>query len=283
MARTSAPPPTGAGGGRRRAAAFFWRAGLLLVGLLLVCAVSPASPRSPEADQQPTPDAARLAVMQTVALPAAAHGLDGRLELLADTRLTAALRDELWGTGGEGEEPGSGAPASWRAAGFASVVDLQPAMLQTVDSAGAVRDRWPLERPLARIEAETLAVPGLTAWLVTVDYTTAFGSYSGPITFLFAVQDGRLRGLEAADESGATVPISLMRSLKTDWRLVPRRGGDGQDIVSVATRPNLEQPGSFVVMYRRISFDGNRWTRRLRLEAGFWEADGDFPPLEKFP
>jgi hypothetical protein len=80
----------------------------------------------------------------------------------------------------------------------------------------------------------------------------------------------------------------LMRSLKTNWKLVKSKDGNSKDILHVACRPNFENKSEdedrFLIYYDRFCFDGKGWVRYQRVEKGFWEVDAeDFPPLSKFP
>jgi hypothetical protein len=238
----------------------------LLALMLTACEVDHRRVRSgPEEANSLQLPLTGLTVSHSVSLHRATNGVDGRLELLLDSRLSEARQNELWGTGEL--EPG----------------DLRFAVLQVVDLTGAVRDRLILERSLAHFEPETVTLPDGALWLLSVDYSASMGSYNGPVTLPLQVQEARLRPLEAVDEQGTTAPVRLMRSLKTDWRLEPARVGPIPDILSVSTRPDFDNQGEFVVTYARLSFDGHRWIRHTRRTPGLWESDGDFPDRELFP
>lgn len=232
--------------------------------LLSACGVGPSRVPSDPAGHSLLP-LTGLTVHQTAPLDRDPHGLRGRLELLLDARLTEAQWDGLWGTG------------------ETDLVEPQPAVLQVVDTLGGVQDRQVLDRPLARLEAERLALPGDSLWLLTVDYSASAGSYNGPVTLPLTVREGRIRPLEAGDEKGTSTPVRLMRALKSDWQVVPARSGQGQDILYVFTRPNFEKSGEFEVTYERLSFEGQRWVRHARKEWGLWESEGEFPARELFP
>lgn len=232
--------------------------------LLTACGVGPSRVSSDSAGGS-LPPLTGLTAHQTLPLNRDAHGLEGRLELLLDARLTEAQLESFWGTG----ETDS--------------VELKPAVLQVVDMLGGVRDRQVLDRPLARFETERLTLPGDSLWLLTVDYSASAGSYNGPVTLPLTVREERIRPLEAVDDKGTSTPVRLMRALKSDWQLEPARAGQGQDILYVFTRPDFEKSWEFQVTYERLSFEGQRWVRHRRQEPGLWESEGEFPARELFP
>lgn len=95
-----------------------------------------------------------------------------------------------------------------------------------------------------------------------------------------------VEGLDA--KAGKERQIALMRSLRTEWRLVPSTLGAGQDIVEVAGRPNFAETTDsksleFEVIYTRFHFDGDHWLRFERTEPGYFFNQGDFPSRDEFP
>jgi hypothetical protein len=79
-----------------------------------------------------------------------------------------------------------------------------------------------------------------------------------------------------------------MRSLKTAWKLVKSKDGKSKDILHIACRPDLPAKNKddvdiFLVYYDRFHFDGKEWVKYRKVEKGCWEAEGDLPPLSKFP
>ena len=128
---------------------------ILAAALLMACgAAGPAHVPAEPPGGAPRP-LNGLTVHQTVPLNRAAHGLEGRLELLLDARLTHARLEDFWATG------------------ETDPAELEPAVLQVMDRGGEVRDRQVLDRPLARFEAERLMLPGDSLWLLTVDYSAS--------------------------------------------------------------------------------------------------------------
>ena len=127
------------------------------------------------------------------------------------------------------------------------------------------------------------------SYLVTRDLSVGMGSYNGPATFFYDIIGGKLKPIEYLDrETRKRKQITLMRSLKTNWKLVESKDGGSQDILHAACRPDFESKSKdeveFLVSYDRFHFDGKQWVRYRRVEKGYWEVDGtDFPPLSKFP
>src|SRR5882724_4850066 len=114
-------------------------------------------------------------VTHSRALSKAAGGIDGALQLLQDARLTPSLRKQLWGSG-EASSDG---------------VTFQNAAIRTVSPDGKTLESEVLERPLATLESVHLYGDSRTTYLITVDYSAGFGSYSGPATLLLEISDGR--------------------------------------------------------------------------------------------
>ena len=208
---------------------------------------------------------AKYAVRKSISLTQTINGAAGQLELVTDTRVKPGMSD-------------------------AETVDFLPARLRLVTPSGVVA--W--EKKLERSRAELTTAPPLygtknarPTYLLTVDYSADMGSYNGPITFLVEVVDGKPRYASVQNK-----PIALMRSLKTDWKFWPEKSKPGRstDILEVACRPNSaaklsdeNTDNDFVVIFRRFHFDGRGWTKREKSRVGFWEDDGKFPALSRFP
>jgi hypothetical protein len=122
---------------------------------------------------------------------------------------------------------------------------------------------------------------------VTVDLSAGFGSYSGPVTQFAEVRDGKIVWILAVPDSGEPFRLSLMSSLKAEWKFI---GAAGQrQILSVSCRPDFDNsppdgPMNFNVAFNRYAYDGTRWRVHVRTIPGFWESeDGNFPPRSSFP
>lgn len=78
-------------------------------------------------------------------------------------------------------------------------------------------------------------------YLVTVDLSSGAGSYSGPYTRLAEPAGGSFGWVTAVDSLGARADtITLVQTLETVWRAVPRTDGRGQELLMVRCRPELE-------------------------------------------
>jgi hypothetical protein len=213
-----------------------------------------------------------------VPLTQAANGVEGELQLLKDERITAALAKQTWNTGGLDVDPDD------YLASFKTSPPRQ-AMIRVVDRDGKVLDSEELERPLARIGTAQLYRDARVTFLLTVDYSAGFGSYSGPITSFLDVTGGRLHWVEDIDVSGKRSKISVMDSLKTGWRIVNAPNG-GKEILEAACRPTeqtFKTGGNFTITYSRYFFDGTQWRLASRTVPGFTEFDGGFPSRRHFP
>ena len=209
-------------------------------------------------------------------LTVAANGIQGTLILLRDERMTDQVQKRFWETGGP-DEAGFGDPEP-----FSAQAPARMAMVELAGRDGEVIETRKLEHSLARLTVNPLLRRSGRDFLLTVDYSAGFGSYSGPITHLLTVRDGHLRWAEVTDAAtGKTEQISLMQSLKTVWRALP--AGQGEVILEASCRPDFEHEGEFVLTYRRYTYDGTRWRYADRSAPGFSEFEDGFPRLSLFP
>lgn len=219
------------------------------------------------------------AVLQRLPLGQEENGLSGWLQLMVDARFSAELRKQMWGSGTWSYILSESDPL------YKSFTANPPrnAELRIADTQGHILASEPLERPLARIEPETLPAKKQTL-LVTVDYSAGFGSYAGPTTFLLQLDGPRFEWVQATSEGAkAIVKIALARTLKSDWKLSPSESG--QDILSFYCRPaDSGASGDFELHYVRYHFDAEKgWLRYERVKKGLWESDNAFPPRKAFP
>jgi hypothetical protein len=151
--------------------------------------------------------------------------------------------------------------------------------LSILDNAGKVIAERVLETPLAKLEALNAAARSGRMFLLTQDYSMGAGSYNGLVTTLLTVSDAGFHEPRALDTgSHHEEPIRLLKSLKSDWRVVQHESGP--EIFSVSCHPSRN--GKFVVDYARYSFDGSQWLEYKHEAAGFWESDQQFPDASAF-
>jgi hypothetical protein len=216
------------------------------------------------------------------------QGIDGVLQLLQDSRLARSLRDA---------QPGSAFSALYLADGkprplfkdnpplgtVLRVLSQDQGFFQIVES-----HTYDLA-PVAWLEEVRLSGSGRASYLLTQDLSTGMGSYNGPTTYFYEMVNGKLKPLEYFNgQTQQKAPLVLMRSLKTNWKLVVSRDGKSQDILQAACRPDFgngrKGGNNFLVYYDRFHFDGKNWVGYKKVEKGFWEAESDdLPPLSKFP
>jgi len=209
-------------------------------------------------------------------LTSRANGLDGLLVLETDARLRGATWGSIWGKGPWLE---SLAPESDAYREF-SVAPPRNAVLSLRGADGKVISQRVLSVPLAKLETWSGAAPGKALFLLIEDRSSSAGSYSGPVTSIISVSNGRMAEVEARDEkSQAVEPIRLLQSLKSTWRILPK--SQGQVILAVTSR--LGQDGKFETEHIRYSARGGVWTKRTRVAPGVWESGDAFPPTSSFP
>jgi hypothetical protein len=229
----------------------------------------------------PQKQAAQDAIAFRLPLSQSTNGVDGYLELRQDARLTAKLRSSLWGMGDINfdDDPDL--------ANF-KTEPLRKAVIQVVDRSGKVLESKKQERPLGKLRTTQLYADSTLTYLLTIDYSAGFGSYSGPITELIEVKNGHMRWVEATDlKTGKSDEISLMESLKTAWKLVDAPDGKGKQILLAQCRPNWSAPldadPDFRITYARFYFNGSKWILAQRTVKGFTEFEEGFPSRKRFP
>lgn len=158
-------------------------------------------------------------------------------------------------------------------------VALYPAILRFVDLNETVLYSDTLERAVASF-AHPPTMPDSIPWVaLTLDYTCGWGSYCGPITQFVRVFKNGFDWLVATDpDSGISHRITLMSSLKTDWRYDISNGFLRILKISCSPdyRPNPEDTVAFNVTYTIYELRGNQWIRRQRNEKGIWEVEDEF-------
>ncbi len=230
---------------------------------------------------QPRERATQYAIAYRLPLTQTSSGVDGHLEVLQDSRLTLKLSGLVWGTGDTNldDDP------------VLAIFKSEPphnAVIQIVDRAGKVLEAKELERPLAKLRTAHLYADSRLTYLLTVDYSAGFGSYSGPITTLVEVKGGHLHWVESTEvTTGKKGEISLMESLKTTWKFVAAPDGKGKQILLAQCRPNWSAPlngdQDFRTTYARFYFDGSKWLVAERIVKGLSEFDQGFPSRRHFP
>jgi len=166
------------------------------------------------------------------------------------------------------------------------------AKLRVVTGADKVLSSKNLGWPAARL-TPALQLKGSPAWyLLEVNQSAEFGSYSGAVASFVRARNAQFDWLQAVDkQTGKSEKIQLLRSGKTDWRLAKSSQTKAVNLVELACRPDFENKFvhkkdelEFMLIYRRYYPQGDgRWIRAERTQAGFWESDEDFPDEREFP
>ena len=161
------------------------------------------------------------------AVTAEQDGVDGRVELLEDARITPGQRSAL-------ERWHHGAECDGTIVEVCRSVESYELMLsrfRLVDHNGSELGLRELEEPFAEVELVYLGPDRRPTYMVTVDMSIGAGAYNGPVTRFAEVSRGALHWLTAVDASGHVEEIAVMSSLRTAWHLTPRLDGRGQDIL----------------------------------------------------
>ena len=227
-------------------------------------------------------------VLKSYPLTNAIHGIDGVVQLLQDSRLTKDMYNKQYGS----------VPIDMNTIDeklFLLFKDNPPlgSVLRILSKDKKffwIRESHTYDLvPIAWLEEVILSGSDRPCYLFTQDLSMGMGSYAGPITYFYNIIEGELEPIEYLDrKTGKREQIVLMRSLKTNWKLVKSMDGKTKDILHIACRPDLDNMSNddveFLVYYDRFHFDGKEWVKYQKIEKDFWEAEEkDLPPLSKFP
>ncbi|MGH7035818.1 MAG: hypothetical protein ACREFL_18965 [Stellaceae bacterium] len=229
-------------------------------------------------------------IHQQVVLDADATGLSGKLQILEDDRIPPMLRREMWGKSYMLDMILDDSDPVRRQFEKAP---MSLTHLRLADASGRVLHDETLEVPLAEIKVAYLYGNRFPTYLVTADYSTGLGSYNGPVTRFVEIRNGRFGYIRLAEAPGKDDLLTLMRSLKTDWRILRSQHGKSATIQSVSCRPDFATENDFITTYSTYRFDGTRWHRSSRQSREFWESDAenflaparpsDWPEARLFP
>jgi hypothetical protein len=223
----------------------------------------------------------------------ARDGLEGRIQVLEDSRIQPTMREairEAWGENPCVERPPHVLQSLCDAADHAP---LRPALLRLLDARGDAIAERVAERPLADLSMMQLhdsASESRTTYFFTIDLSAGAGSYSGPYTMLAEPTSRGFGWLVATDSIGNHADtVRLVSTLKSSWKVVPHAGGQSEDILMLRCRPDFSSPSrnppGFQLIFDRFSLERARWVRHTRVERGYWENEDStaFPPRAKFP
>lgn len=217
---------------------------------------------------------AGYAVHRSLALDQATNGIDGALQILEDSRITPALRSDMWQETTDLDLVLAGDDPLRKAL---SRNPLWGAHLRMIDATGKVAADQAFDVPLADIDRQQLH-EGAPTFLVSADHSLGIGSYAGLETSLMSVDHGQLRPEELPGRK------TLGSSLKNAWRIVDDAtpGATGKAIQVIACHPNWANPAwaehqEFVVDQTTYRFAAGAWHETTRTVVGFWESDQDWP------
>jgi hypothetical protein len=217
---------------------------------------------------------AGYAIHKSLALDQATNGIDGSLQILEDSRITPALRADMWQQTTDLDLVlGQGDPLRK----VLAKTPLRGAHLRLIDAAGKIVADQAFDVPLADVDRQQLH-QGAPTFLVSADHSLGIGSYAGLETSLMAVDHGQLQP-EALPGRKA-----LGSSLKNGWKIVDDAtpGAPAKAIQTVACHPNWANPawadsGEFVVDLTTYRFAAGAWHDTTKTAVGFWESDQDWP------
>lgn len=158
-------------------------------------------------------------------------------------------------------------------------VTYTSALLRLLDPNGQKLEVHQLEKPMAWIKRSELDSPGPT-FEVTVDFSTGFGTYTGPMTSFVSIDEGKLRWLEACNADGTKKHVVrfLDNGYRSYWKVK-----DPHTIFFGFAHPDVETGTRGVQKLSRYSFDGKRWVITSKEGPGAQDFEMAFPKDSEFP
>jgi hypothetical protein len=217
-------------------------------------------------------------IMQGIGLRKTFEGLEGKIELLIDARLTGGS----YVMENKGYPPDADSEDAETKELFGKV-PARAAVLRVVDGGGKTVDSKPLDCISANIRVVRLYGTVRPTYEATCDYVDV-APFNGDEASFFEVKNGRIEQLEAIDQkTGKKAEMAFVSSQRVGWKFT--KTPKGKDILSLEPGwYDNDSGGNFMIYYRRCHFDGKRWVLSERLiKDDYWEDEFDFPPLSKFP
>lgn len=161
------------------------------------------------------------------------------------------------------------------------------AILLVVDEKGKKLDILHLKKPHATLSVVYLYGNDKPTYVLEEDFTAESGVYNGPISRFVEISKGQIGFLRAnVNIPDKILKMKLMRSVKSEWKIVPSRYQKGKDILLASSHPEfVNNEFNEVTNYRRYYFNGKEWLCNERtIEGGLeFESESDFPEENKFP
>lgn len=211
--------------------------------------------------------------------------MDGTLEIQEDKRISADLREAMWGTDydpltvlDKDDEDDAKDYAAF------SKEAAAPASLRLVDGKGKVLQALPLTYPLAEIESLKLKWKGHTVYAVTSDGSGP-SPHWGKETDLYVVLGKKLEPVVAQNENTHRhEPVKLKRSNFNFWQIA--QGKNGWELQQVDCRGGFGdgKPDSKPVriVYTATRFEGTQATSRSR-DTRNYSCPEELPTPSDFP
>jgi len=156
--------------------------------------------------------------------------------------------------------------------------DYLPAQIRVVDGNGAVIKLKTLERPEAKLSWSKLDGPGPVLEL-TVDYTTGFGTYNGPITFFLLLGKGPLEFLKVPDGHGV-LPKEL-RLMDNGYRALWKVKDLHTILAAFASVDSSGEGGELSLS--RFSLEDGVWVAHRRKGPGQSDFESSVPKDSDYP
>jgi hypothetical protein len=213
---------------------------------------------------------------KTIPLTMAQFNFDGKAELWLDKRLAKR------------KDPSSRYGENVIDATAPEETDFQMAVLKISKKNGKETERKVLNKAFSDLRQESLYENDKKVIVVEEDFTNDFGTYSGPLSSFYNVEEGRLIPLKVKNLiTGKWSPMTFFNTGKANWRLVPSKSGEGKDFLQASCYFDSDHPDGkhFLIDYIRVYFDGKEWVSKMKTAGGFYEpeSENDFPNESMFP
>ena len=137
------------------------------------------------------------------------------------------------------------------------------------------------EHPLAKVDPAPIHGLPSPTFLLSIDYSTGAGGFSGPATDVIVPSVGQLEPISYASSDGNKAgTVSMASTLHAGWQIVPARGGGPEVIETVDCEPDGKKQDRQT--YRSIRFVDGQWRASARQKGECGEIEV-MPPRSMFP
>ncbi len=250
-----------------------------------------------------SPDGYQYHIADRVALNRMRDGIDGELQVLEDARITPDVRGKMIPSDSDVAEAlrRSGVEKDDPVLKSFDAIRAYPAIVRLVDVRGDELDESELDRPLAEIDHQAIALKP-AAYKVSEDEGTGAGRASFWVTTrIVSVANRKMRWASVIDDFSRTEDdLSLVVSPRRSWSAIvndkdPSRieflevecsqtaRFDPDRSLKPSKKSVSNQDQGWQLRLSRYRLVKGVWHRRDRLIFGKWDSGDPLPAIDEFP